>query len=157
MKTCLICESLLPLDFFAPLPKGRNGLHPWCRDCVSEYNKSRYHNKIGSRGYTRRSSASILPYTPPERTRTASADNRPGYRSAERAWRKLLPKRCIPSWVDFDQTVPLYALAQALGYTVDHIVPIHGADVCGLHVPWNLQLLTRSENSRKGHRYAQPF
>ena len=57
-----------------------------------------------------------------------------------------------------EEMAAIYAKAKALSiehneqYQVDHIVPLNGENICGLHVPWNLQLLPASINQTKGNR-----
>jgi 5-methylcytosine-specific restriction endonuclease McrA len=57
-----------------------------------------------------------------------------------------------PVWVDEDELESVY-LNCPNGYAVDHIVPLQGKNVSGLHVPWNLQYLTRSDNSKKKNKH----
>lgn len=46
-----------------------------------------------------------------------------------------------------------YDIAQKRNLEVDHIIPIKHSKVCGLHVPWNLQMLTRTENAKKSNKF----
>ena len=63
-----------------------------------------------------------------------------------------------PKWLTKEQLKAIesfYTHAQAATkgleerIEVDHIIPLQSTNVSGLHVPWNLQLLTKSENSAK--------
>jgi hypothetical protein len=80
--------------------------------------------------------------------------------SGLRASRKRIDavKRATPKWVDRKLMQRIYdearrrTLQEGIVYQVDHIIPIQGDDVCGLHIPRNLQLLTKRENILKGNR-----
>jgi 5-methylcytosine-specific restriction endonuclease McrA len=70
-------------------------------------------------------------------------------------------KQRIPKWLNDDeiwmieQTYEISALrTKMLGieHHVDHIIPLQGKLVSGLHVPWNLQVITAQENRRKSNR-----
>lgn len=47
----------------------------------------------------------------------------------------------------------IYREARIAGMTVDHIVPLNHPLICGLHVSWNLQLMSAEDNSAKGNSW----
>jgi histidinol dehydrogenase len=66
-----------------------------------------------------------------------------------------------PKWLTkehLNQIKSLYKEAKELEklnnikYHVDHIVPLQGENVSGLHVPWNLRVITADENFSKNNR-----
>lgn len=65
-------------------------------------------------------------------------------------------KQRLPKWVSRDelcQITEMYRLARMIGAHVDHIIPLQGKNVSGLHVLANLQLLAPSENLAKKNKY----
>lgn len=67
-----------------------------------------------------------------------------------------------PKWLSeeqIDEIDNIYLSARKLEeesgekYHVDHIVPLRGKFVSGLHVPWNLQVISQSENLKKGRSH----
>lgn len=76
--------------------------------------------------------------------------------------RKATIKRACPNCLNEDDLkiitsiyVECKRISESTGVThhVDHIVPLNGKNVCGLHVPCNLQILTAEENLKKGNRH----
>ena len=56
-----------------------------------------------------------------------------------------------PKWVDVAEMVNIYGNTPE-GMSVDHIVPLAGVGVSGLHVPWNLRYIDKGRNGAKGNR-----
>lgn len=81
--------------------------------------------------------------------------NNPAKRKQNRMRYKGNVKQATPSWSDFALMDIVYkeakALTQSTGiqHDVDHIVPLKGRTVCGLHCEANLQVLTHSDNLSK--------
>lgn len=66
--------------------------------------------------------------------------------------------QATPRWADQEQIRKLYIAAALLSersgeeYHVDHIIPLHHEQVCGLHVNENLRIITKTENLKKGNQ-----
>ena len=65
-----------------------------------------------------------------------------------------------PAWADKKTIKEFYRVAKKLTentgipHQVDHIIPLRGELVCGLHVENNLQILTKAENIYKSNYYS---
>lgn len=70
--------------------------------------------------------------------------------------RRAAKRNATPPWVDKEAISEIYK-NRPKGMTVDHIVPLTHELVAGLHVPWNLQYLSPSDNSSKGNRFPCPI
>ena len=75
-------------------------------------------------------------------------------RSLKAGYRKKR-RFATPKWLTEEHKKELHHiyLNRPKGYHVDHIVPLQGANVSGLHVPWNLQYLTVEDNLRKHNKF----
>lgn len=80
----------------------------------------------------------------------SSSEKQKPINNARAARRRAAKLKRTPSWLTREQLFEIqvfYTEAQRLTketgelYTVDHIEPLQGENVSGLHVPWNLQVL----------------
>jgi hypothetical protein len=91
-----------------------------------------------------------------------SLKNNRGKFNARIAKRKTDKVLRTPKWLTKEQLLEIqqfYIEAKELSWLsespleVDHIVPLRGKNVSGLHVPWNLQILPKSLNAKKGNNF----
>jgi 5-methylcytosine-specific restriction endonuclease McrA len=75
--------------------------------------------------------------------------------------RRRKHRQATPPWLSTKQKAEirqLYQIAITMTkttgeqYVVDHIVPLRSNEVCGLHVPWNLRVITQEENLKKSNK-----
>jgi len=88
--------------------------------------------------------------------------NNKGYVNHINKLRDTKKKQRTPAWADLEAIRLIYEECAALidehgprSYHVDHIVPLQGKTVSGLHVENNLQILKASDNIKKSNNYVQ--
>ena len=103
-----------------------------------------------------------------ENNREYARQSMAGYEKANRSkvnaiWARKRAARAnaTPDWLTLEhhrQIEAVYAEAQRLSretgiaHHVDHIVPLQGSAICGLHVPWNLRAIPAVENLKKHNK-----
>lgn len=85
---------------------------------------------------------------------------------ARGAARNAKKYQATPSWLTAEQRAAMADIflrasnrtkETGVLHEVDHIYPIRGKTVCGLHVPWNLQILPHDENRSKSNLMPEDF
>ena len=92
------------------------------------------------------------------------AENNKGRANANKKAYKIAKIQACPPWLNEEHHWMIqeaYDLAQTrsemLGFSwhVDHVVPLRGKTVSGLHVPWNLQVIPGVENMSKSNKFRE--
>jgi hypothetical protein len=68
------------------------------------------------------------------------------------SFRRAIKRKSSPNWVDRNKIIEIYNNCPE-HYHVDHIIPLSSKNICGLHVPWNLQYLSCNENVKKFNKF----
>lgn len=87
------------------------------------------------------------------------AKNNPAIEAAKQARRRARKVSATPPWANHFFISQAYELAQirtkqfGFEWHVDHIIPLQGEVVCGLHVETNLQVIPGKQNIMKSNRF----
>jgi len=167
LKTCVRCLCEKDITLFSLAPTCKDGHRNYCKICQKK-TKDEWRAKNLERHRAKgKAWVAANPEKRKEVSRKSTAKNKHKYEELHRKWKKenkdrvnlstAMRRRKIrqatPLWADKELIKQFYVEALRSNLEVDHIIPLRGKSVSGLHVHTNLQLLTKSENSSKGNSY----
>jgi len=127
-----------------------------CRKCCKTYMKQ-YHSEHKAESIARSNA-----WIKKTKYHRVLYKNNPEKFMASRRMRKLAKIHRTPKWLTKEHKKQMqteYSLAlwcskvMGIKYHVDHIVPLQGKQVSGLHVPWNLQVIPAVDNLVKSNQF----
>ncbi len=160
MKTCTKCKMTKEKTEFHKRSRGKDGIHPSCKICENA------RTTAWASANRARSNANKDKYrfANPEKV-TANIKKweklNPGKKAAQVRKYQASKLNATPKWLTKEQLKEmqdLYVEAARLTketgipHEVDHEEPLQGKNVCGLHVPWNLRVVPRTENRKKSNK-----
>ena len=174
MIVCKLCLVEKEEENFNASARKSNGKNSYCKLCQSKKNKAWMQENVIHRSNYEKGYKGARQDHVRETKQKWDAENKE-HRSVYRQARKpqyaahamkryVTIKLSQPFWLSESQLKEIemfYWLAADLKttcgetYHVDHIVPLQGKNVCGLHVPWNLQILPADVNIRKSNKHEE--
>ncbi len=176
-KVCSDCGELKELGEFSKNLQGRAKKRPYCRQCEKQRGvRSKRHPVTvtekrcnicgvtkGAGEFNRRSyDVTGLQHNcracASSESRKHAKDN-PDMKNANNAKRRAAKLNRMMPWGCEEEIRALYAEAQRLqgetgkAHHVDHVLPLQGVLVSGLHIPSNLQVLSATDNLSKNNHY----
>tara|TARA_Y100000310_G_scaffold163786_1_gene163573 strand:+ start:167 stop:637 length:471 start_codon:yes stop_codon:yes gene_type:complete len=149
MRTCNKCGETKPDEEMTS--NGKKGVVSWCKVCRSIHDHDVYvknrcrvleRTRKWQKKYTEKRKVDMHTWYLRNKSSVLAS-------TAKRKAAKLLR---TPVWSDLEKIRKIYLNCPS-GYHVDHIIPLQGRLVSGLHVPENLQYLTAFENCSKNNRF----
>ena len=178
MKICKLCEIELDISKFRSTYNKKykkSYLKSYCRKCESK-KAGEYRKRISVERRDEYLKSKKLEYNRNKQNYIKYRNKTKEHRSIlNRNWKRENRAHCTykenirrakklkatPKWLTSNQKTEIYKIykecnlkskTEGVRYSVDHILPLQGKNVSGLHVPWNLQIITLEENSKKGNR-----
>lgn len=162
MKKCKKCHENKEITEFTKLSKNKDGLYNICRVCKNKKERELYHKNLEKqkerklKNYHRNKDKYIKKKKESDKILYESKKVYYTYNSIKRYAKKI---KATPKWANHSKIKTLYEKAKwlesltGLKYHVDHIVPLQGKNVCGLHCWNNLQILEASLNLSKRNKH----
>lgn len=163
MKKCFKCIETKNLDRFYKHLGMKDGHLNKCIDCTKLDSKDHYIKSGKEYQKLIRANWRIKNKEKNKLMKKQSRKRHPATGVAQLAKRRATLKNAMPKWLTIEQKQEIkqfYIDAKELQWLsdptdpleVDHIVPLQGEIVSGLHVPWNLQILPKSTNVKKSNK-----
>lgn len=155
MKTCKTCKLKKELREFHKRVALRGGYRHTCKKCFNTASKSWYkdnrekHLNNGKIWYAQNTKQRL------QTIKIYYKNNKEKYKIRSALKLKRI-KQSTPLWANLEKIKAIY-LDRPNGYHVDHIIPLKGLNVCGLHVENNLQYLTAKENKQKSNKLLEEY
>ena len=148
MRLCKKCQTIKNLIDFTPSKICKDGFSYVCLECRREQ-RLLWNQKNKEKKNLKQKEWAALNKDKVKAIQIKFYQKNPKYGKAY----KLPPSRRCPAWAD-KEAIRKFYLNCPEGFHVDHVIPLRGKLVSGLHIISNLQYLPALENIKKGNKYA---